>query len=1061
MIKNTNDIRQAGNEAIIELLKIEITDLKKKGQSHEACCPFHGEKTPSFKVFPKTGTYKCFGCGQKGDSVSFLIDYKHMDYIQAIEFIAKFTNTPIQYDSSWTKEKAQARATENEKKRILKSTLALAHEIYKKQAKPFNEVGEVIDVDGRTFKRSTVEAFGLTMVGKGFLNTTKEDSSIITIDNLLDCDLVRKNEAGKIYDSLQNRIIFPLHNHLGEIIGMSGRVFKKDEKKSKYPKYVNPSETKLYNKSNYLYGLHQNIKAISKAEKCILVEGYTDVIGLHDGGYDLALASAGTALTQQQAKIIKRYANEVFIMRDGDNAGIEAAKKDIIVLAEEGLNIKIILLPENQDPESWIRSTKPKEVMSTFNNAQDAVIWRLMEDWHKDDVHKQHVTLELAGSILSKYPASIQTGYIKKLTSTKNMGAVTSRLKNAIKKEEDAIIQKGGIQLSPQQANDALEFGIYESKNQYIVSNDTSGKGVIISNFIVEPLFLIVAREEQKRLFRITNNRNKSFVADIDTNIFSNFDRFSQFIEGMGNYLYNEFAKKEHHIKLKKKVYPKMPTCYPIYTLGYHHDGFYTWGNGITTVDGKFHPVNDLGLVGHNDTMYYLPAFSSVQDTIKSDDEENVLEDQQNFCFASQPPAPSMNTWINKMVDVHGDDGLIAVAWLFAALNRSTLFKQMNNTFPHLNLFGPPQTGKSFLAWSLAYMFGGTAKTPYNLASGGTDAALARLFSGVRDGIAWCDEYSNDIDFKVVESLKKAFDGAGREKAKGGYGNSVVRSKINSGLIITGQQQPTKDIALFTRCISISFSKRKRSIEAAKKADELREIEKSGAMTQITSSMMKYRDIVKEDFFEYFDDARTTLREATKNQELTIGDRLISNYAMLLAVYQIIEKQEKLDKTGAKDLYNICYSRLLEQAKHINEQDETAIFWRIVSFLLNKKNPAISHKQDIIVKHYPRISGKDINNKPIQFEYKEPKVLVAISLTRIAEEYRDRHKQSRGKEGLEIEALKHYLKSSDAFICYKRGQKFGKATRPAFIFDMEMLPVHFQETKKALSSLTLDVDEDE
>lgn len=1073
MIKNREELIELGKTYILDIVK-KYVHLKRRGNNHVGLCPFHNEKTPSFSVNEDKGYYKCFGCGQGGDGINFLMEKEGMTFPEALEEIASITNVKVEYAN--TIDRAEYLDAEKEKqdhKAAQAAQLLHVFNMYYYRGLPFREirwasrvedktVDYLVNIDGRWFSRSTIKTFKLAYARDSSFITKMIDSEKLDRSILLEVGLIKENDKGT-YDAFYNRLLFPIYDHLGRLVGFSGRK-PSDNTKKENPKYINSPDSLLYNKGKILYGLHVNGKGIQDADHAILVEGYTDVISCYENGIQNVVATCGTAFTAEQAKLLSRYTKRVLIVRDGDEAGLKAAKKDVVIAVAAGLQAEVCLLPEGEDPDSLVRKKGAGAFWDILDKEkQDGVIWRVMLDWDPKDTFKKEAAVMLAADLLSSMKSEFaQQDYLRKLSDKQYLADVSKLLKDAVNKKNDDKVRKGKAKLSPAQQYDALNYGVYEAHNKYWICRDLQeGTGWEISNFVINPIMLIRAREEQRRLIEIQNEHKQSHIIEVDTRVFASFDRFSDYIEGLGNFLYNEWAKKAHHIKIKRKVYAVTPTCYPIYTMGLHKEGFYTWGNGIISSAGKFLPVDEYGLVTHEDTKYFLKAHSKIDLSIKSDDTENMMEDQINFYYNNGVGCPSIKDTTKLMHQVHGDNAMIALAWLFAALFRDMIYKRFN-FFPHLNHFGPPSAGKSFLAWSLGYFFGAKPKAPFHLVHG-TDAAFFRTLSWVRNGMAWFDEYKDDIDFKRVEALKAAYDGAGREKAKGAYGNNVTRTPVNSAVLITGQEQPLQDPALFTRCITLSFPKKDLTTEQIKRADNLKAIQETGLLPQIITRILKHRAYVEEKFIHVFDNIRSLFRKNLVNEDVVQNDRVIQNYAIILAIFTIIAKKEEMGFEFGQ-LMEFAYKNMLEQFDSMSTQDEVGTFWQIVDYLLADNQ--IRHSKDILVEYRKSEKFRDESDRSNRKDntlvtFEEETKLIYLNFTRIHPLYQERMQRSKRNNGLAIEALKYYLRGMEGFVGEKRAKKFDGKTRSCYVFRASEINIDFQTSKVALTHEVRVDDEEE
>jgi len=334
----------------IDILDIvgAFVKLKKRGANYLGNCPFHNEKTPSFTVSPTKEIYKCFGCGKSGNSISFLMEHEKYSYVEALRWLANKYNIKI-----------EERETSPEFKALQLTSDSLF--IINNFAKEFfinalmkGEEGNDIALSylkERGFREDIIQKFEL-----GYNPMAKDEFSKAAIDGQYSKDLLLKsglvvNREDKFSDNYRGRIIFPIHNQSGKILGFGARVIKTNEKS---PKYINTPENEIYIKSKILYGAYFARTAIDKANECLLVEGYTDVVSLHQAGIENVVASGGTSLTPDQLKLIKKYTNNLTIIYDGDGAGVKAALRGLDLALEEGLDVKLVLIPDKEDPDSYV-----------------------------------------------------------------------------------------------------------------------------------------------------------------------------------------------------------------------------------------------------------------------------------------------------------------------------------------------------------------------------------------------------------------------------------------------------------------------------------------------------------------------------------------------------------------------------------------------------------------------------------------------------------------------------------------------------------------------------------
>lgn len=344
-------IRQAAD--ILEVVG-DFVSLKKRGSNYTACCPFHNEKSPSFNVNPTRQIYKCFGCGKAGDAVKFVMDIENVGYGEALRYLAKKYGIEIAEQEQTSEELLR----QNERESLL-IVLNFAKAFFQDTLLHTDE-GKSIGLSyfrERGFTNPTIDAFelGYTLdkwdallqegTRRGYNRDLLEKAGLV---------LSKENAAGgenKVFDRFRGRVMFPIHNVSGRVIAFGARILKADKSQ---PKYLNSPETSVYHKSQVLYGIYQAKQAIRHEDVCYLTEGYTDVISLHQAGIKNVVASSGTSLTTEQIRLIARFTPNVTILYDGDAAGIKAALRGLDMVLEEGLNLRLLLLPDGEDPDSYV-----------------------------------------------------------------------------------------------------------------------------------------------------------------------------------------------------------------------------------------------------------------------------------------------------------------------------------------------------------------------------------------------------------------------------------------------------------------------------------------------------------------------------------------------------------------------------------------------------------------------------------------------------------------------------------------------------------------------------------
>ena len=364
-------IQQIQNRIDITEIVGSFVKLKKRGANYLGLCPFHNEKSPSFTVSPAKEIYKCFGCGKSGNTIGFLMDLEKYSYVESLRWLANKYNVEIEETEVSPELRLQQQSADS------------LYAINNFAQKHFTDA--LFDSEGRDIALSYLKERGFReeIIKKfqlGYDPASGDSFAKAAIKGQYNPELLQKsglvvNRDETLRDNYRGRIIFPVHNQSGKISGFGARLIKNNDKA---PKYINTPENEIYVKSRILYGSYFARMAIDKADECLLVEGYTDVVSLHQAGIENVVASGGTSLTPDQLRLVKKYTNNLTIIYDGDGAGVKAAVRGMDLALEEGLNVKLVLIPDNEDPDSYVNKLGPAAFADFVReNKKDFVIFQL------------------------------------------------------------------------------------------------------------------------------------------------------------------------------------------------------------------------------------------------------------------------------------------------------------------------------------------------------------------------------------------------------------------------------------------------------------------------------------------------------------------------------------------------------------------------------------------------------------------------------------------------------------------------------------------------------------
>ena len=430
-------------DKIIDTARIEevvgdFVTLKRRGANYIACCPFHNEKTPSFVVSPSKGIYKCFGCGKSGTAVGFVMEHESMTYVEALRYLAKKYNVEIVESEVSAEEIAKRQRSES-----LLLVSEFAGKFFVDSMK--TQEGQVIGYQyfrSRGLTDETIKKYGLGWAPAQSRTALADAARAVGYkeEYLLDTGLCKQYDDGRVVDTFHDRVMFPIHSTSGRIIAFGGRTLKSDKS---IPKYVNSKETEIYVKSKSLYGIYFAKNEMSRQDKCILVEGYLDVLSMHQLGLTNVVASSGTSLTVEQIRLIRKFTENVTIIYDGDGAGIKAALRGIDLVLKEGLNVKIVLLPDGQDPDDFAKKHTLDQVNDYIaQNEQDFIGFKtdlLLGEAGNDPIKRAKLINEVADTVALIPDAITRSVYVR--TTAAKFEIDEHILSNRINKTRTAMLE--------------------------------------------------------------------------------------------------------------------------------------------------------------------------------------------------------------------------------------------------------------------------------------------------------------------------------------------------------------------------------------------------------------------------------------------------------------------------------------------------------------------------------------------------------------------------------------------------------------------------------------------
>lgn len=573
-------IQDVMNIARVEEVIGDFINLRRRGVNMIGNCPFHDEKTPSFTVSPSKNIYKCFGCGKGGDSVRFIMDHEKISFPESIRFLANRYNITIEETVS---------TTENIEQKLITDSLYIVNEFARDHFTDtlFNRAeGKNIGLSyfkERGFREATIKKFELGYATEDRDEFTKKAiDKKFNIEHLRSLGLTSKSDL----DFFRARVMFTIHNVSGKVIAFAGRTLSSDKKQ---PKYINSPESEIYNKRAVLYGLYFAKDAIRKEDECILVEGYTDVITLHQGKIENVVASSGTSLTKEQIGLIKRHTKNIKIIYDGDAAGIKAALRGLDLVLESDMNVKLVLLPDGQDPDSFL-AAQGTEAFQAFlkDNEEDFLFFKtriLLEETSNDPIKKSLAIRDIVSSIAKVQETFKRTLYIRQCASMLDLSdevlnsEVNKVLKEGFKRKQQEDDRQNGSQQPPYALDEEAWLNpkpILSTDQVELVKNDAhqeravcsilvnygdkvyDEQGQILAQFMVDTLESLMDEfdiELYKKIITVTKEQLKEQNTISGAYYTSHPDeevrKFA--VDAMSSpYIYADWAKKEITLQTQK-----------------------------------------------------------------------------------------------------------------------------------------------------------------------------------------------------------------------------------------------------------------------------------------------------------------------------------------------------------------------------------------------------------------------------------------------------------------------------------------------------------------------------
>lgn len=875
----------------------------------EGCSPFKNERTPSFKVSNVKNIWKDFGSGKGGTSIiDFIQAYKGVDFLEAVKFACETLNIPIEYEKE-TDEQKEKRAQKQSLTQILKKTA----EIYRQNfvsLPPESEAKKYML--SRNFSDEIVDNFGIGYALAGLYEAFKEQAIVSDGEAL---GLLRKNNQGNYYDFFKGRIIFPIADKYGHCVGFGGRILTNDKKQ---PKYINSAESDLFDKSNLLYGFHLARNTIANTGEVYLVEGYTDVMRMHQIGFANTVATLGTALTPQHLAQLKKLCRKVIIFRDSDSAGQTAAERDLQLILQAGLFAELVVFPseDKEDPDSigqrpnaveLIKYSRNDAILHLIGEAYRAALDRYTE---KHGERKKPLLLpedkknltELAGKLVGCIPDdTTREAYTEQLKELFKIKIAPQPPKGEKPEKQYLKYTDNNLQIAPLRGNggsndgsldnylfpdevedpylyknEIIEYGLFQHHNRIYTSAGKEGKEYFmsISNFSIEIVQHMQDEKFPMKLIRICNIYGSEKIFDILSDKINSLPSFKNVVTSFGNYYFS--GTPSQHERLLRYLFDRMGTGRKISILGWQTEGFWAWNNKIVIPQGEDIVLDKTGLFNYQKTCYYIPS-------------ANANYENNAFMYGAQKRFKSTDTslappeYFRQMYKVHRSHAITAILFGIGAFYQDIIVSG-TGFYPLLFLYGPASTGKDNLCEAVQSLMG-IPQTAIQLEGGAsTIKAQIREFSQFSNGISQLSEYKRGNP-QIDGVLKGLWDRRGYKRGTIESPVATEEVPILSATILTGNDCPDAE-ALITRLLWEEMKQQEFDDEAKKQYNVLKDMCKKG-ISGMADFFIHKRDFFADKFLETYREAK---RKFTKGELFkNVPSRITDNLSVLRAVFNIFK----------------------------------------------------------------------------------------------------------------------------------------------------------------------------
>ena len=922
-------IEAVRNLDIEDVLKSWGLEFRRRGSTMFASCPFHSENTPSFSITPGRNLWFCHSCHRGGDGIKFYMEREGMDFLQAVEAIAKANNLHIEYtqEEQTDEQKEAAKLKES-----VLAAVATVHKFFFDQLRVelSDEASAAREYAYSRWPEDFCSTCGIGLAPKdGKLLMEYCKSKAITEDLLVQSGIYKRDEkSGRIYTLFRNRLVIPIRDRFGRVIAFTAR-YLGDDKADKVGKYVNSCNSSVFNKGESVFG-------IERASRCRdalyynIVEGAPDVLRLQSIGLENTVATLGTAWSGAQFDILKKHIQSICFIPDSDppkdepfGPGFRAVMQNGAEAVHRGFDVTVRELPFNEekaeDDSVILHKNDADEYILTPETyaaipEKPFILWLAEKKFSvASSLAEQRVIIAEVADLLRHISDDVIADEC--IASLAKFNGTVKSWKAAVNRAKGEARQRAAKSNPKNDAERRKE--LLRVCNLNIIDNCfytyDEGEAVRLSNFYLESLYHIKDETNGTRLFRMVNKFNESVDIEFRESELCSLTTFQQRVGSVGNYIWR--AKIDKLNNVKEYLYRGTRSAERVRKMGWDAvNGFFAFGNGVFNGD-RFLAVDDLGIVETAPSRsFYIPATSKMYEN-----NPEIYQFERLFIHENRSGI-KLYDFAVQLVKVFGDNAKIAFCYLLATLYRDVIFNRTRH-FPILNLFGEKGTGKTTLATSLQSFFIHSVDPP-NLGVTSVPAMNDRVSQAVNSLVVF-DEYKNDLDVRKIAYLKGLWGGGGQTKKNQNTDGMAAQTIISTGIALCGQDKPTQDMALFTRVLFLAFSKTSFSKLERDAYEDLVAMCSLGN-THLTLEVLGHRQLFEKNFSNAYSLTKSELSKIVEGEK--IHDRIFGNWIIPLAAFRTLESVLSLP-FSYNDLLTVAVAGMRLQNETAQESSEMGDFW--------------------------------------------------------------------------------------------------------------------------------------